>query len=99
MWQGLLALQLRPRKVEPPQYTLVLVFEAWSPCPALPCSGLDGRPFQATSLPESGLAQGTYDRPEWTPALLCWISWERHQAGCPEAPCRGQWEVTAHPQQ
>lgn len=98
---GCWRLSLGPGRRSLCQHSLVLVFEAWSPCPAQPCSRLDERPRQPTSLPrpESDLVQGAYDRPEWTPALLCWISWERHQAGCPGAPCRGQWKVTAHPRQ
>lgn len=82
MGEGELAPQLGTLKVEPPphQHTpcVVLVSEAQSPCPLLRAAW---RPSQPPSCP--GRRQGTYDRPEWTLALLCWVLWERHQAGCP----------------
>lgn len=71
------------------------VLEAWSP---LSCSAilraltrLERRPpqFPSLSWPQSGPAQASHNRPEWTWAPLCWILQERHQARCPRGRCGG----------
>lgn len=74
----------------------VLVFEAWSPCPAQPCSGLDGGPPQPT--PHLGPSQTWLWGPRAGPSGCqhsCWTLWERHQARCPGAPCRAEQRATA----